>query len=180
MEKPPPAHRHHRLRKVGAFLSSEEPGRAVDASRVSPGHRRKWLPHRVRAHALRITDRTFSHPKMQLAQDGSLLAKLSGLSGFLGAIPWIFRTNTRQRRNPAWGPRRPTSALTSALSFGRCRGSQLPFCFWGLELILLNCTKKIDGNTSFKEATKGFQKELTNDQRKSAIEQLQTETAGKP
>ena len=44
----------------------------------------------------------------------------------------------------------------------------------------LNCTKKIDGNTSFREATKGFQKELTKDQRKSAIEQLQTETAGKP
>ena len=47
-------------------------------------------------------------------------------------------------------------------------------------LILLSCTKKIDGNTSFREATKGFQKELTKDQRKSAIEQLQTETAGKP
>ena len=47
-------------------------------------------------------------------------------------------------------------------------------------LNLLNCTKKIDGNTSFREATKGFQKELTKDQRKSAIEQLQTETAGKP
>jgi hypothetical protein len=47
-------------------------------------------------------------------------------------------------------------------------------------LILLSCSKKIDGNTSFGEATKGFQKELTKDQRKSAIEQLQTETAGKP
>ena len=50
----------------------------------------------------------------------------------------------------------------------------------GVGLILLSCTKKIDGNTSFREATKGFQKELTKDQRKSAIEQLQTETAGKP
>jgi hypothetical protein len=48
----------------------------------------------------------------------------------------------------------------------------------GVGLNLLSCTKKIDGNTSFKEATKGFQKELTKDQRKSAIEQLQTETAG--
>jgi hypothetical protein len=47
-------------------------------------------------------------------------------------------------------------------------------------LILLSCTKKIDGNTSFKQANKGFQKELTKDQRKSAIEQLRTETAGKP
>jgi len=50
----------------------------------------------------------------------------------------------------------------------------------GVGLILLSCSKKIDGNTSFGEATKGFQKELTKDQRKSAIEQLQTETAGKP
>ena len=50
----------------------------------------------------------------------------------------------------------------------------------GVGLILLNCTKKIDGNTSFKEATKGFQKELSSDQRKAAIKQLQTETAGKP
>ena len=50
----------------------------------------------------------------------------------------------------------------------------------GVGLILLSCTKKNDGNTSFREATKGFQKELTKDQRKSAIEQLQTETAGKP
>ena len=50
----------------------------------------------------------------------------------------------------------------------------------GVGLNLLSCTKKIDGNTSFREATKGFQKELTKDQRKSAIEQLQTETAGKP
>jgi hypothetical protein len=50
----------------------------------------------------------------------------------------------------------------------------------GIGLNLPSCTKKLDGNTSFKEATKGFQKELTKDQRKSAIEQLQTETAGKP
>jgi hypothetical protein len=49
----------------------------------------------------------------------------------------------------------------------------------GVGLSLLSCTKKIDGDTSFKEASKGFQKELTKDQRKSAIEQLQTETAGK-
>ena len=43
-------------------------------------------------------------------------------------------------------------------------------------LNLLNCTKKIDGNTSFREATKGFQKELTTDQRKAAIKDLQTQT----
>ena len=43
-----------------------------------------------------------------------------------------------------------------------------------------SCTKKLDGNTSFKEATKGFQKELTKDQRKAAIEQLQTETTSGP
>lgn len=51
--------------------------------------------------------------------------------------------------------------------------------FLGVGLSLLSCTKKIDGNTSFREASKGFQKELTNDQRKAAIEQLRTETAGK-
>jgi hypothetical protein len=50
----------------------------------------------------------------------------------------------------------------------------------GVGVSLLSCTKRIDGDTSFKEASKGFQKELTKDQRKSAIEQLQTETAGKP
>jgi hypothetical protein len=47
----------------------------------------------------------------------------------------------------------------------------------GIGLNLPSCTKKLDGNTSFKEATKGFQKELTKDQRKAAIEQLQTETS---
>ena len=50
----------------------------------------------------------------------------------------------------------------------------------GVGLNLSSCTKKLDGNTSFREASKGFQKELTKDQRKSAIEQLQTETAAKP
>ena len=43
---------------------------------------------------------------------------------------------------------------------------------------LSGCTKKLDGNTSFNEARKGFQKELTTDQRKAAIKDLQTETAG--
>jgi hypothetical protein len=50
----------------------------------------------------------------------------------------------------------------------------------GVGLNLSSCTKKLDGNTSFNEARKGFQKELTTDQRKTAIKQLQTETAGKP
>jgi hypothetical protein len=50
----------------------------------------------------------------------------------------------------------------------------------GLGLSLLNCTKKLEGNTSFDAAHKGFQNELTPDQRKAAIKQLQTETAGKP
>jgi Sec-independent protein translocase protein TatA len=54
------------------------------------------------------------------------------------------------------------------------------FLLLAVALILLSCTKKIDGNTSFKEATKGFQKELTKDQRNSAIEQLHTERAAKP
>ena len=46
----------------------------------------------------------------------------------------------------------------------------------GAELNLLSCTKKLDGNTSFKEAGKGFQKELSQDERKAAIKELQTET----
>ena len=41
---------------------------------------------------------------------------------------------------------------------------------------LSGCTKKLDGNTSFNEARKGFQKELTTDQRKAAIKDLQTQT----
>jgi hypothetical protein len=45
----------------------------------------------------------------------------------------------------------------------------------------LACSKKpLPGNTSFIQAKKGFEKELTPDQRKAAIKQLQTETAGKP
>jgi hypothetical protein len=43
-------------------------------------------------------------------------------------------------------------------------------------LNLSSCTKKLDGNTSFNEARKGFQKELTTDQRKAAIKDLQTQT----
>ena len=35
------------------------------------------------------------------------------------------------------------------------------------------------GSTTFIQAKKGFQKELTPDQRKAAIKQLQTETAGR-
>ena len=50
----------------------------------------------------------------------------------------------------------------------------------GVGLNLLSCTKKIDGNTSFNEAQKGFQKELSSDQRKAAIKELQGETASKP
>jgi hypothetical protein len=49
----------------------------------------------------------------------------------------------------------------------------------GVGLGLLSCTK-LEGNTSFDEAEKGFKKELTPDQRKAAIKQLQTETAAKP
>ena len=52
--------------------------------------------------------------------------------------------------------------------------------FLGVGLNLLSCTKKIDGNTSFNEAQKGFEKELSSDQRKAAIKQLQGETASKP
>ena len=43
---------------------------------------------------------------------------------------------------------------------------------------LLSCSKP-SSDTSFKEAQKGFEKELSSDQRKAAIKQLQGETAGK-
>jgi hypothetical protein len=48
----------------------------------------------------------------------------------------------------------------------------------GLGLNLSNCSKRLPGDTTFTEAKKGFHKELTPDQRKAAIKQLQTETAG--
>ena len=51
----------------------------------------------------------------------------------------------------------------------------LLFVFAGPEL--LGCDKKLSGDTSFKEANKRFETELTRDQRKTAIKQLQTETA---
>jgi len=44
---------------------------------------------------------------------------------------------------------------------------------------LMGCSKP-SRDTSFTEANKGFEKELSPDQRKAAIKQLQTETAGKP
>ena len=40
----------------------------------------------------------------------------------------------------------------------------------------LGCAKNLDGNTSFKEANKGFAKELSSQKRKQAIESLQAET----
>jgi hypothetical protein len=42
---------------------------------------------------------------------------------------------------------------------------------------LIGCSKATE-NTSFAEASKGFEKELTPDQRTAAIKQLPTETAG--
>jgi hypothetical protein len=50
----------------------------------------------------------------------------------------------------------------------------------GMGLQLSSCSEKRDGDTSFREASKGFEKELTSDQRKAAIKQLQTETNSKP
>ncbi|MEZ0326040.1 MAG: hypothetical protein ACAH95_09035 [Fimbriimonas sp.] len=49
----------------------------------------------------------------------------------------------------------------------------------GMGFQLLSCSEKKDGDTNFREASKGFQKELTPDQRKAAIKQLQTETTTK-
>ena len=45
-------------------------------------------------------------------------------------------------------------------------------------LNLVACSKGLPGDTTFKEATKRFEKEMTKDQRKAAIKQLQTETEG--
>jgi hypothetical protein len=46
--------------------------------------------------------------------------------------------------------------------------------------VILACSKTPPpGSTTFIQAKKGFQKELTPDQRKAAIKQLQTETAGR-
>jgi hypothetical protein len=42
---------------------------------------------------------------------------------------------------------------------------------------LLGCSEKLAGDTSFTEAKKDFDKELSPDQRQAAIKQLQTETA---
>jgi hypothetical protein len=102
---------------------------------------------------------------------------------------------------PSLSPGRPKRSGLLFVKPGDCRGE----CSWGFAALLrcyigsklrsmqrlttfvlllgigLNvpsCTKKLDGNTSFTEANKGFQKELNKDQRKAAIEQLQTETAG--
>ena len=40
----------------------------------------------------------------------------------------------------------------------------------------LGCAKNLDGNTSFKEASKGFEKELPAEKRKQTIKALQAET----
>ena len=48
----------------------------------------------------------------------------------------------------------------------------------GVGLNLSSCSKRLPGDTNFTEATKTFEKELTRDQRKTAIKQLQSETAG--
>jgi hypothetical protein len=48
-------------------------------------------------------------------------------------------------------------------------------------LNLVACSKKPSvGDTTFARERKGFEKELTADQRKSAIKELQTETTSKP
>ena len=43
-------------------------------------------------------------------------------------------------------------------------------------LLPLGCAKNLDGNTSFKEASKGFEKELPAEKRKQTIKALQAET----
>ena len=46
----------------------------------------------------------------------------------------------------------------------------------GAGIDLSGCSGKHHGDTTFKEATKGFKKELTPEQRKAAIKELQSET----
>jgi len=48
----------------------------------------------------------------------------------------------------------------------------------GASTNLLGCSKKLPGDTSFTQAKKGFERELTPDQRKAAIKKLQAETSG--
>ena len=47
----------------------------------------------------------------------------------------------------------------------------------GLSANLLGCSKRFAGDTSFAQANKSFDKQLSGDQRKATIKQLQTETA---
>jgi hypothetical protein len=48
----------------------------------------------------------------------------------------------------------------------------------GVGLSFLGCTKRLSGDTSYAEANKGFEKQLTRVQRDAATKQLQTQTAG--
>ena len=43
-------------------------------------------------------------------------------------------------------------------------------------LLPLGCAKNLDGDTSFKSASKGFEKELPGEKRKQTIKELQAET----
>jgi hypothetical protein len=76
---------------------------------------------------------------------------------------------------------RPTSVPYRVLSFARMTRLAIFVLLLGVGLNLSCCSKKpLPGDTSFSEANKGFQKELTPEQRKAAIKNLQTETASKP
>ena len=43
---------------------------------------------------------------------------------------------------------------------------------------LLSCSERMHGDTTFREANRGFDGELTPEQRKAAIRKLQQETSG--
>jgi hypothetical protein len=53
---------------------------------------------------------------------------------------------------------------------------RIVFFLVSVGFVTLGCAKNIDGNTSFKEASKGFEKELPAEKRKKTIEALQAET----
>ena len=48
----------------------------------------------------------------------------------------------------------------------------------GVSTNFLGCAKKLPSDTSFTQVKKGFERELTPDQRKATIKKLQTETSG--
>src|SRR5262245_12093388 len=73
------------------------------------------------------------------------------------------------------GSQKPASLTRQLLATSEMVILKLPISFVAAAFAL-GCAKNLDGNTSFKEANKGFAKELSSQKRKQAIESLQAET----